>query len=239
MHGGTTEAGLFERNMYLAEDRILCFEIVTKKKEGWTLKYVKSAKASTDVPTTVPEFISQRRRWLNGSLFASIHATVFWFRIWTSGQGFFRKLALQFEFIYNAVQLIFTWTSLANFYLAFFFVRTASVHRANQFTNNCTHSSLNPLQRTAPMTLSTSCPEALVRSSLKSSSNSTSVLFSLSLFVPSETDHKDPNGRTRSRCFCLDCATSSLFGAQATPSISRCRTHWTDGRISPSMTVSR
>ena len=24
-----------ERNMYLAEDRILCFEIVTKKHEGW------------------------------------------------------------------------------------------------------------------------------------------------------------------------------------------------------------
>ena len=43
----------------------------------------------------VPEFISQRRRWLNGSLFASIHATVFFFRIWTSGQGFFRKIFLQ------------------------------------------------------------------------------------------------------------------------------------------------
>jgi len=108
--------------MYLAEDRILCFEIVTKKREGWTLKYVKSAKASTDVPTSVPEFISQRRRWLNGSLFASIHATVFFFRIWTSGQNFFRKIVLQIEFIYNAVQLIFTWTSLANFYLAFFFL---------------------------------------------------------------------------------------------------------------------
>ncbi|KAF7972219.1 hypothetical protein HWV62_18722 [Athelia sp. TMB] len=36
MHGGgVTGAGLFERNMYLAEDRILCFEIVTKKNEGW------------------------------------------------------------------------------------------------------------------------------------------------------------------------------------------------------------
>jgi chitin synthase len=87
---------------------------------------VKSAKASTDVPTSVPELISQRRRWLNGSLFAAVHATVFWFRIWTSGQGFFRKILLQIEFIYNAIQLIFTWTSLANFYLAFFFVVSAA-----------------------------------------------------------------------------------------------------------------
>ncbi|TCD62499.1 Chitin synthase, class 2 [Steccherinum ochraceum] len=122
MHSGGSSAGLFERNMYLAEDRILCFEIVTKKHEAWVLRYVKSAKASTDVPTTVPEFISQRRRWLNGSLFASIHATVFFFRIWTSGQNIFRKFFLQIEFIYNAVNLLFTWTSLANFYLAFFFL---------------------------------------------------------------------------------------------------------------------
>ncbi|KAI8990609.1 chitin synthase 2 [Trametes punicea] len=136
MHGGGSEAGLFERNMYLAEDRILCFEIVTKKREAWVLKYVKSAKAATDVPTTVPEFISQRRRWLNGSLFASVHATVFWFRIWTSGQGFFRKILLQIEFIYNAVQLVFTWTSLANFYLAFFFlVSSATSNEQNDAFN--------------------------------------------------------------------------------------------------------
>ncbi|KAH8119992.1 chitin synthase 2 [Phellopilus nigrolimitatus] len=123
LHGGGADgAGLFERNMYLAEDRILCFEIVTKKHEAWVLRYVKSAKASTDVPTSVPEFISQRRRWLNGSLFASFHATVFFFCVWTSGHNFFRKILLQIEFIYNTVQLVFTWTSLANFYLAFYFL---------------------------------------------------------------------------------------------------------------------
>ncbi|KLO11323.1 glycosyltransferase family 2 protein [Schizopora paradoxa] len=123
MHGGGPNgAGLFERNMYLAEDRILCFEIVTKKHEAWLLRYVKSAKAVTDVPTTIPEFISQRRRWLNGSLFAAVHSTVFMLRIWTSGQNFFRKIILQIEFLYNMVQLFFTWTSLANFYLAFFFL---------------------------------------------------------------------------------------------------------------------
>ncbi|OJA08104.1 chitin synthase 2 [Rhizopogon vesiculosus] len=129
--GGATGAGLFERNMYLAEDRILCFEIVTKKREGWILKYVKSAKAATDVPTTVPEFISQRRRWLNGSLFASFHSTIFFYRIWTSGQNPIRMLVLQIEFIYNAVQLLFTWTSLANFYLAFFFLVSSATTATN------------------------------------------------------------------------------------------------------------
>jgi len=106
------------------------------------------------VPTTIPEFISQRRRWLNGSLFAAFHATIYMFRIWTSGQGFFRKLVLQFEFIYNAVQLIFTWTSLANFYLAFFFVSTRRCPAGTELWTNlqlnlCSWS--NRPQRTLPI----------------------------------------------------------------------------------------
>lgn len=60
------QASIFDRNKFLAEDRILAYEIVTKKNAKWRLQYVKSAKAGTDVPASVPEFISQRRRWLNG-----------------------------------------------------------------------------------------------------------------------------------------------------------------------------
>ena len=36
--------------MFLAEDRILCFELVAKAGEKWTLGYVKPSKAETDVP---------------------------------------------------------------------------------------------------------------------------------------------------------------------------------------------
>jgi len=34
-------SNIFQANNYLAEDRILCFELVSKKHEKWTLKYVK------------------------------------------------------------------------------------------------------------------------------------------------------------------------------------------------------
>ncbi|CEP13929.1 hypothetical protein [Parasitella parasitica] len=57
--------GIFEANMYLAEDRILCYELVAKAKSQWRLYYVSGAFGETDVPFSVAEFISQRRRWLN------------------------------------------------------------------------------------------------------------------------------------------------------------------------------
>ncbi|CAG8621384.1 9037_t:CDS:2, partial [Acaulospora colombiana] len=110
MHGAGAQAGIFESNMYLAEDRILCFELVVKKNQAWKLKY--SAKAETDVPDNVPEFISQRRRWLNGSFFAAFYSIANFLRIWTSGQPLYRKLLLQVEFLYNAIQLFFNWFSL-------------------------------------------------------------------------------------------------------------------------------
>ncbi|KND00536.1 uncharacterized protein SPPG_04845 [Spizellomyces punctatus DAOM BR117] len=124
MHGG---ADIFAANMYLAEDRILCFELVTKRSQAWLLKYVKSAKAETDVPDSVPEFISQRRRWLNGSFFAGVHALTHWYYLWRSGHGIFRKLLLMLEFSYNFIMLIFNWFGLSFFYLTFYFLANARI----------------------------------------------------------------------------------------------------------------
>lgn len=120
LHG--SEADVFTSNMYLAEDRILCWELVAKKGEKWLLKYVKSANGETDVPDDVPEFVSQRRRWLNGALFAAIYAQTHFTQIWQTDHSIMRKIMLHIEFFYQFVQLIFTFFSLANFYLAFYFV---------------------------------------------------------------------------------------------------------------------
>ncbi|KAJ3384781.1 Chitin synthase, class 1 [Lobulomyces angularis] len=122
--GETMEGGadLFKANMYLAEDRILCFELVTKVNSSWVLKYVKSAEAETDVPSELPELISQRRRWLNGSFFAAVHALMHWSYIFRSGHSVGRKFALCAEFFYIFINLIFSWFNVANFYLSFYFL---------------------------------------------------------------------------------------------------------------------
>ncbi|RKP35556.1 glycosyltransferase family 2 protein [Dimargaris cristalligena] len=122
LHSADSDGGIFEANMYLAEDRILCFELVAKKNCNWVLKYVKSAKGVTDVPDTLPELISQRRRWLNGSFFAAFYAMVHWYKIFQSGHSIVRIFLLLIEFLYNLISLVFSWFSLANFYLCYYFL---------------------------------------------------------------------------------------------------------------------
>uniref|UniRef100_U9TGW9 Chitin synthase n=1 Tax=Rhizophagus irregularis (strain DAOM 181602 / DAOM 197198 / MUCL 43194) TaxID=747089 RepID=U9TGW9_RHIID len=100
------DADIFTANMYLAEDRILCFELVVKRNNSWVLHYVKSSYAETDVPDTIHEFISQRRRWLNGSFFTGVYAICHTFSIWRSNHNFLRKIFLHIE--------------MGNFFLTFY-----------------------------------------------------------------------------------------------------------------------
>ncbi|KAL2137209.1 hypothetical protein VTI74DRAFT_6420 [Chaetomium olivicolor] len=120
LHG--QHADVFTANMYLAEDRILCWELVAKRGERWVLKYVKGCTGETDVPDTVPEFVSQRRRWLNGAFFAAVYSLVHFKQIWLTDHTVARKVLLHIEFVYQFIQLLFTYFSLANFYLTFYFI---------------------------------------------------------------------------------------------------------------------
>ncbi|OCH87189.1 glycosyltransferase family 2 protein [Obba rivulosa] len=113
------QQSIFMANMYLAEDRILCWELVSKRSENWVLHYVKSAYAITDVPDTVPELISQRRRWLNGSLFAAVHSIFNFYYIWRSSHSLLRKLWIHIEMIYQFFNLIFAWFALGNYFIAY------------------------------------------------------------------------------------------------------------------------
>ncbi|KIP07919.1 glycosyltransferase family 2 protein [Phlebiopsis gigantea 11061_1 CR5-6] len=123
MHGAG--ADIFTANMYLAEDRILCWELVSKRGGAWILHYVKSAYAVTDVPDQVPELISQRRRWLNGSFFAAIHSTVHFHYIYRSSHSIFRKFWIHVEMLYQLFNLIFSWFALGNYYISFIILSEA------------------------------------------------------------------------------------------------------------------
>ena len=117
-----TKANFFEANMYLAEDRILCWELVSKRNDNWVLKFVKLATGETDVPETIAEFLSQRRRWINGAFFAALYSLYHFRKIWTTDHSYARKFWLHVEFIYQLVSLLFSFFSLSNFYLTFYFL---------------------------------------------------------------------------------------------------------------------
>ncbi|KAJ7045457.1 glycosyltransferase family 2 protein [Mycena alexandri] len=109
LHGHDTD--IFTSNMY----RILCFELIAK-----------GAIAETDVPDALPEFIGQRRRWLNGSFFAATYAIAHVGQILRSGHSLTRKVFLMIETGYTIINLVFAWFSIGNLYI-FFVVLTSSL----------------------------------------------------------------------------------------------------------------
>ncbi|KAF7543951.1 hypothetical protein G7Z17_g10325 [Cylindrodendrum hubeiense] len=114
---GIDGMNIFKKNMFLAEDRILCFELVAKAGQKWHLSYIKAAKGETDVPEGAAEFISQRRRWLNGSFAASLYSLMHFGRMYKSGHNIIRMFFFHIQLIYNFLNVMFTWLSLASYYL--------------------------------------------------------------------------------------------------------------------------
>ena len=120
------ELGAFQGNMYLAEDRILCFELLAKKDCSWTMHYVKNAIAETDVPTTLVDLIKQRRRWLNGSFFAILYSLFNFSRFYyASSHNPLRKLFIVVQLGYMWLMVVISWVLIALFYLTFYFIVVA------------------------------------------------------------------------------------------------------------------
>ncbi|CAI5734674.1 unnamed protein product [Hyaloperonospora brassicae] len=115
--------GPFLGNMYLAEDRILSFEVVARKDCSWTMHYVKDAVARTDVPHNLVGLISQRKRWLNGAFFATLFCIRNWGRIYSeSSHSFPRKMAFLALYLYHLMHTVFGFFLPATLYLALFLI---------------------------------------------------------------------------------------------------------------------
>jgi chitin synthase len=128
LSASSAELGAFEGNMYLAEDRILVFELLAKQGSCWTLEFVKDAVARTDVPETLVDLIKQRRRWLNGSLFALTYALLHFDRFYTeSGHSVIRKAWISLQFVYMVVNLMVVMVIPALFYLAIYYIMVVNL----------------------------------------------------------------------------------------------------------------
>ncbi|KAH7270997.1 chitin synthase [Fusarium solani] len=114
---GVDGMNIFKKNMFLAEDRILCFELVAKAGQKWRLSYIKAAKGETDVPEGAAEFLGQRRRWLNGAFAASLYSLTHFGRIYKSRHSLVRMFWLHVQLVYNLVNILFSWLSLSSYYL--------------------------------------------------------------------------------------------------------------------------
>ncbi|KAH7108554.1 chitin synthase-domain-containing protein [Auriculariales sp. MPI-PUGE-AT-0066] len=97
MHG--RESNIFNSNM-------------SRAGANWVLRYVPGAVAETDVPDNLPEFILQRRRWLNGSFFAALYSLWHVKLILTADHSIMRKVMLGIESFYNLINLVFAWFAI-------------------------------------------------------------------------------------------------------------------------------
>ena len=69
-----SSVGIRKLNSYLTEDRIIARALLTSTSHrNWRTVSVDTGNARVDVPSSMPEFIMQRRRWINGDLYSTLN----------------------------------------------------------------------------------------------------------------------------------------------------------------------
>lgn len=121
---GPARLSPFAANMYLAEDRILAFELLAKRGSQYYLAWEPKAKAYTDVPSNLSELLRQRRRWSNGGFFAWMYYVGHAFRFCGSQHSPARKLVLFLQLLHNLVTASFVWFNIGVLYIALTIIYT-------------------------------------------------------------------------------------------------------------------
>lgn len=123
LHVDLDVLGPFLANMHLAEDRVLSFEIVARRNCNWTLQFVRDAIARTDVPRNLIDLINQRKRWTNGSFFATLFMFSHTRRIFTeSNHSVLRRCGFSIFFLYELLKTVGCFLLPATVYLALLFL---------------------------------------------------------------------------------------------------------------------
>lgn len=98
----------------------MCLEIYTKQHQQFYLEYVPHAKAYTDVPGSLLVIIKQRRRWMNGSFYATLKVLQN-FKIIISCRRtihpWYRKAMMAVFLVYYAVSFLLSYFGIASIYV--------------------------------------------------------------------------------------------------------------------------
>lgn len=116
----------FQRNPFLAEDRIMPSKLFMKAGAKWHMDYVKEATAETDVPEDVSSFIGQRRGWLNGAFASAVYSTSKFYRAHKSNHSVFWVALFYLQTLYNIVSLLLSRFGLAVFFLSLLIITDTS-----------------------------------------------------------------------------------------------------------------
>jgi chitin synthase len=99
-----------ESNLFLAEDRVLGFELISQRQTDWTIRYVPDAVAVTDECKSLSELLRQRRRWINSGSIAKLWAFLHLGRYWVqSDSRMTRKLGILSSMSWSMLLFVMEW----------------------------------------------------------------------------------------------------------------------------------
>ena len=131
------EMDCYKANMYLAEDRVLGTAILLRPFHKNVLSYVRKAIAHTDVPRNFSSIMQQRRRWINGALFAMVHSFKAIFSLKDTKHSCCKKWWLMFFMLYNSLGFFITYFAPAVLFLYIhyiFNISFGSMEEMNSFS---------------------------------------------------------------------------------------------------------
>lgn len=130
---GLEQNGPFESNMFLAEDRILGFEIANNKSTRWKIDYAPKSEATTDACNSWQELLHQRRRWICSSFSCKI-----WFLLKLNGYLIDAskkpadKAGMLMSSLYFLLDILLNWFSIGLIIVSFVTLfNIASIHAAD------------------------------------------------------------------------------------------------------------
>lgn len=113
-----SEMGPLMANMYLTEDEVLAFGLLSARNQAWKTRYVPQSNVDIPGPRTLFELMKARKRYINGSFLMWAHyVSKFGSVLRRTNHSCWGKLLLCLQFLFNMLQITMEWFMMAAYYL--------------------------------------------------------------------------------------------------------------------------